>query len=328
MKKTFTHFAGFLFSDHLVVLCTGTSTLSLTAGDGPAEHAVQGKNPTCPASSSTNLSRSPICSYRYRRCPCPSREEGAVRVAVPGKALRVNAQRTARKRLPDRQPENRRTRHGRRRLPYFRAVSWREYRHAVSIQPAQKGLADGSPRRIRRRGTAVLAQVRRMGDYLPDVRGYIGALLAFKERYYYSEAVRHEKDRRWDEPAPLPCDHPDQSDNFEANYRSACCRNGPEPHDAFKYLQRALALNATTPRCSTRWGFYTSRWTTAGGARVISPVRWISGKTRLDSALPGHCHEKLAGTRRRGRFTRRRCCSIRTTVRSSRASSGERDDRR
>lgn len=92
--------------------------------------------------------------------------------------------------------------------------------------------------------TNALFQLRRYAEYNNDLRNYIVQILAFKQEYYYREALGLERDKKWDEAgrlyrALLKIDQ----NNFDANYRlgilSLTLQN---LDDAFRFLQRAMQL--------------------------------------------------------------------------------------
>jgi tetratricopeptide (TPR) repeat protein len=298
MKKTFTHFAGFLFSDHLVVLCTGNqSTLSLDRGAMDRLSALFKEKPDL---SGLFINESqPLAHLLFTDIddvlvhlaeeersawPCPAKRSGytlneRLENAYLTDNLKIGGLVTAEGGLP-----------------YFRAgvlAGIQARGQAFSLLKKAslmevRGEFDGE--------TAVLAQLRRMGDYLPDVRGYIGALLAFKERYYYSEAVRHEKDRRWDEAGTLyRAIIQINPDNFEANYRLGMLSITVQNlDDAFKYLQRAMALKRDDTKVLYQMGIlYFAMGRPQEALEYFTRAMDLRENTASILHYTGLCHEKL-----------------------------------
>ncbi len=94
-----------------------------------------------------------------------------------------------------------------------------------------------------------LMELRRAGEYTPQLRQYIMNVIAYKEKLYENIALVYEKDKQWDKAislySALLAVNPN---NFTANYRigiiSATIQN---MDNAFKYLNNAMRMNPNNP---------------------------------------------------------------------------------
>ncbi len=245
MKKRFDSFAGFLFSDHLIVLCAaGPSPLQLTREGFDRMSALFRDKPDLAGLFINEYQ--PLAHLLFTdiddmlvhfghagtpQWPCSPKSSGwALGEQMENTYLADNLRIGGL--IPPAEPG------------YFRTgiLAGIQARGQVFslLKKASlmevRGEFDGE--------TAVLAQLRKMGDYLPDLRAYISSLLAFKERHYYTEAVRREKDRSWDTAGTLYRAIINiNPDNFEANYRLGMLSITVQNlDDAFRYLQKAMFL--------------------------------------------------------------------------------------
>ena len=104
--------------------------------------------------------------------------------------------------------------------------------------------------------TKCLFELRRMSDYMPDLRTYLLKIFAYKEVYYYNAAVLFESEKKWEDAKNLfKAILALNPDNFEANYHlgmlSITIQNFD---DAFLYLQRAMQLKKDNPRVLYQMG--------------------------------------------------------------------------
>ncbi|HPS56548.1 MAG TPA: tetratricopeptide repeat protein [Spirochaetota bacterium] len=104
--------------------------------------------------------------------------------------------------------------------------------------------------------TDYLFQLKRYGAYNSDLKTYIDKILSFKEKFYFDEAVRLEKDKRWDDAATLyKAILTINNTNFDANYRLGMLYiTMQDLSNAFIYLDSALKLNKEHPQVLYQMG--------------------------------------------------------------------------
>lgn len=104
--------------------------------------------------------------------------------------------------------------------------------------------------------TDLLFQLKKLTPYNNDLKNYLQLVLEYKEDYYYSEALRLEKDKKWDDAAILyRAILTMNSSNFEANYRFGLLYiTLQDLNNAFKYLDMALKLNKNHPQVLYQMG--------------------------------------------------------------------------
>jgi tetratricopeptide (TPR) repeat protein len=104
--------------------------------------------------------------------------------------------------------------------------------------------------------TSYLFQLKKYTPYNDDLRKYLQAILEYKENFYYSEALRLEKEKKWDDAAILyRAILTMNSNNFEANYRFGLLYiTLQDMTNAFKYLDTALKLNKNHPQVLYQMG--------------------------------------------------------------------------
>lgn len=245
MKKQFGHFAGFLFSDHLVVLCSGgSSAIELTREGFDRMSALFRDKPDLAGlfineyQPLAHLLFTDIDDMlvqldhaRTPEWPCSPKGSGW----APTGQLE-NTYLTDNLRIGGLIPPGD--------TGYFRTGLLAGIQARAQVFSLLKKASLMEVRGEFDGETALLAQLRKMGDYLPDLRVYIASLLAFKERHYYAEAVRREKERAWDTAGTLYRAIINiNPDNFEANYRLGMLSITVQNlDDAFRYLQKAMFL--------------------------------------------------------------------------------------
>lgn len=104
--------------------------------------------------------------------------------------------------------------------------------------------------------TDYLFQLKRYGAYNSDLKAYIDKILSFKEKFYFDEAIRLEKEKRWDDAAALYKAILIINDkNFDANYRFGMLYiTMQDLANAFIYLDAALKLNKEHPQVLYQMG--------------------------------------------------------------------------
>jgi len=104
--------------------------------------------------------------------------------------------------------------------------------------------------------TNYLFQLKKYSPYNSDLNKYLQTVLEYKENFYYSEALRLEKEKKWDEAAILyRAILTMNSDNFDANYRFGLLYiTLQDMTNAFKYLDTALKLNKNHPQVLYQMG--------------------------------------------------------------------------
>ncbi|HSV97996.1 MAG TPA: tetratricopeptide repeat protein [Spirochaetota bacterium] len=298
MKKTFRHFAGFLFSDHLVVVCADEQSALALKGEGLDRLALLFKEKPALTGLFVNEYQ-PLAHLLFTdiddllvhltgtdRPAWPCSDKGSrynLTEPLENSYLSDNS------RIADLVPPEGT-------LYYFRAGILSEIQGRTQAFTLLKkaglmevrGEFDGE--------TAVLAQLRRMGHYMQDLRTYINAQLTFKERYYYSEAVRHEKGRRWDEAATLyRAIIQINPDNFEANYRLGMLSITVQNlDDAFRYLQRAMVLKRDDTKVLYQMGvLYFAMGRAQEALGYFNRAMDLRENTASILHYTGLCHEKL-----------------------------------
>jgi len=104
--------------------------------------------------------------------------------------------------------------------------------------------------------TDLLFQLKKYAPYNDDLKKYLELVLGYKENYYYSEALRLEKEKKWDDAAILyRAILTMNSNNFDANYRFGLLYiTLQDLNNAFKYLDTALKLNKNHPQVLYQMG--------------------------------------------------------------------------
>jgi tetratricopeptide (TPR) repeat protein len=104
--------------------------------------------------------------------------------------------------------------------------------------------------------TDYLFQLKRYGAYNSDLKKYIDTILLFKEKFYFDEAQRLEKEKRWDDAATLyKAILTIDNTNFDANYRFGMLYiTMQDLANAFIYLDAALKLNKEHPQVLYQMG--------------------------------------------------------------------------
>ena len=104
--------------------------------------------------------------------------------------------------------------------------------------------------------TDLLFQLKKYSPYNDDLKNYLQQVLSYKENYYYSEALRLEKEKKWDDAAILyRAILTMNSNNFDANYRFGLLYiTLQDLNNAFKYLDTALKLNKNHPQVLYQMG--------------------------------------------------------------------------
>ena len=104
--------------------------------------------------------------------------------------------------------------------------------------------------------TDYLFQLKRYGAYNSDLLAYINKILAFKEKFYFDEAVRLEKEKKWDDAVTLyKAILTINNKNFDANYRFGMLYiTMQDLSSAFIYLDSALKLNKEHPQVLYQMG--------------------------------------------------------------------------
>ena len=104
--------------------------------------------------------------------------------------------------------------------------------------------------------TILLFQLKKYEPYNIEMKNYLQRIMEFKENYYFSEALRLEKEKKWDDAAILyRAILTMNNDNFDANYRFGLLYiTLQDLNNAFKYLDTALKLNKNHPQVLYQMG--------------------------------------------------------------------------
>ncbi|MCP4131569.1 MAG: tetratricopeptide repeat protein [bacterium] len=124
--------------------------------------------------------------------------------------------------------------------------------------------------------TNYLFELKRYTGYDSELREYLNKILSFKEEFYYSAALRLEKDKKWEEAQELyKAILTINSDNFDANYRMGLlCLTLQNINDSFKYLQHALLLKKNDSKVLYQMGVL-----------LFSSRRYVEAINYLDRAI-------------------------------------------
>jgi tetratricopeptide (TPR) repeat protein len=101
-----------------------------------------------------------------------------------------------------------------------------------------------------------LMDLKKYGEYRPDLRNYIAAILSFKEDSYYYRAIEYEKDKKWDKARSLyAAILTINKDNFDANYRMGIlCITLQNINESLVYIQNAMRLKKDDPKVQYQMG--------------------------------------------------------------------------
>jgi tetratricopeptide (TPR) repeat protein len=104
--------------------------------------------------------------------------------------------------------------------------------------------------------TSYLFELKKISSYRPELRGYINSILSYKEQYYFNEALRLEKEKRWDDASTLyKAIININKNNFDANYRFGLLYLTMQDMDnASQYLNAALQLDRNHPHLLYQMG--------------------------------------------------------------------------
>ena len=104
--------------------------------------------------------------------------------------------------------------------------------------------------------TDLLFQLKKYASYNSNLKNYLQTVMEYKEKFYYSEALRLEKEKKWDDAAILyRAILTMNSNNFDANYRFGLLYiTLQDLNNAFKYLDKALELNKNHPQVLYQMG--------------------------------------------------------------------------
>lgn len=144
--------------------------------------------------------------------------------------------------------------------------------------------------------TEALSQLKALAEYNADLRAYSGKLTAFREEYFFSEAIRFEKDKRWEEASRLyRAILRINAAHFEANYRMGILSITLQNlDDAFKFLQHAMELRRDDPRVLYQMGvlLFSSGQTTQALEYFTRTLALRESPESLFHYM-GLCYEKL-----------------------------------
>lgn len=107
--------------------------------------------------------------------------------------------------------------------------------------------------------TAYLFQLKNLTTFRPELKSYINSILEYKESYYFTEAQRLEKSKRWDDAVTLYRAILNiNKNNFEANYRLGLLFITMQDLDnASRYLNAALQMDKNHPHVLYQMGVLT-----------------------------------------------------------------------
>lgn len=141
-----------------------------------------------------------------------------------------------------------------------------------------------------------LINLRRQSEYKPDLIKYIRDILIYKEDYYYTAALKFEKDKKWEEARKLYKAILIMNKNhFEANYHLGILSIILQDLDAsFEYLQYAMKLKKDDPKVLYQMGvllFSSGRYKEA----LVYLERALALKEKTASIFyyTGLCYEEL-----------------------------------
>ncbi len=99
-------------------------------------------------------------------------------------------------------------------------------------------------------------ELKKYAPYNDSIKNYVNDQLSFKDKYYQSEALRLEKNKKWDEAAKLyQAILTIDTDNFEGNYKLGLLYiTLQDMNNAFTYLDKALKLQKDNPQVLYQMG--------------------------------------------------------------------------
>ncbi|TFH39037.1 MAG: tetratricopeptide repeat protein, partial [Chrysiogenales bacterium] len=116
--------------------------------------------------------------------------------------------------------------------------------------------------------TALLFELKRQAEYRIDLQRYVFNMIGYKEKYFYSAAMRLEKERKWEDSRGLyRAVLAINPDHFDANYRMGLlCLTLQDIDGSFYYLQQAMRIQKDDPKALYQMGvlhYSTGRFTKA-----------------------------------------------------------------
>jgi tetratricopeptide (TPR) repeat protein len=104
--------------------------------------------------------------------------------------------------------------------------------------------------------TSLLFELKKQAEYRITLQQYIFKMLKYKEKYYYNQALRLERNKKWEDAKELyKAVLLINNDNFDANYRMGLlCITVQDIDGSFKYLQQAMRINKNHPKVLFQMG--------------------------------------------------------------------------
>lgn len=101
-----------------------------------------------------------------------------------------------------------------------------------------------------------LFELKKYAPYNDSIKDYVNSQLSYKDKYYQSEALRLEKNKKWDEAARLyQAILTIDTDNFDGNYKLGLLYiTLQDMNNAFTYLDKALKLQKDNPQVLYQMG--------------------------------------------------------------------------
>jgi len=98
--------------------------------------------------------------------------------------------------------------------------------------------------------TKLMFDLKKQAEFKIALQSYVLKMLAYKEKYYYTAALRLEKNKKWEEAQNLyKAVLLINPDNFDANYRMGLLSiTLQDIESSFKYLQQAMRINKENPK--------------------------------------------------------------------------------
>jgi tetratricopeptide (TPR) repeat protein len=144
--------------------------------------------------------------------------------------------------------------------------------------------------------TKLMFELKKQAEFKIALQSYVLKMLAYKEKYYYTVALRLEKDKKWEEAQNLyKAVLLINPENFDANYRMGILSITLQDIDSsFKYLQQAMQINKENPKVLFQIGIlYFSNGKTEEAIEYFNKALQQNEKIPQIYRYLGLCYEKL-----------------------------------
>jgi tetratricopeptide (TPR) repeat protein len=144
--------------------------------------------------------------------------------------------------------------------------------------------------------TKLMFELKKQAEFKIALQRYVLKMLSYKEKYYYTVAIRLEKDKKWEEAQNLyRAVLMINPNNFDANYRMGLLSiTLQDIESSFKYLQQAMQINKENPKVLFQIGIlYFSNGKTEEAIDYFNKALQQNEKIPHIYRYLGLCYEKL-----------------------------------